>query len=94
MALPKSVAATAVVVELSGGPVEVKRGLSIGEARMLRKLRDDQADILTISLGTGESREDVQAWHDDPSTSAGDVQKLLDVILEMSGLIEGAQKSS
>ncbi len=72
-------------VQLSGGEVVVT-GLTMAQVQA-SKGRNDMA----VAFATGESPEDTKAWL--AEAVAGDVTALLEAVMELSGLSEGAQKS-
>lgn len=79
-------------VDVAGTPVEV-RGMSRSEVAKLASFGGDPdgAENFVLACGAGLSVEDAQAWRDSvPADVAGVV---LDRIAELSGLVEGAQKS-
>lgn len=75
-------------VELSGGPVEV-HSLTIAQSRIGAKLEGEERIVAVISFGTSNEKADVAEWLAD--APAGDVTKLLDAIMDVSGLSVGAQ---
>lgn len=87
MALPKGRINTA-KVELSGGEVEV-RGLTIKQSNICGELEGTERIIAAIVFATATDKPEVEAWLED--APAGDVTKLLDAIMRVSGLDEGAQ---
>lgn len=72
-------------IELSGGPCEV-RGLSYSEGQ---KVKGEQAVAWSIACGTDTPVAEVKAWLN--QAPAGDVQKLMEAITELSGFGEDAQ---
>lgn len=86
IALPKT------MVEVGGQSVEV-RGLSRSEAMSLAKFKDDPdaAEDFILSCATGETLADIASWR--AATPADAVGELIDAVLTLSGLTEGAQKS-
>jgi hypothetical protein len=88
MALPKPPAMPRRSVKLAGGTVEV-RGLTFEE---IRSCKGDNANARSISLAVdGVTEDEAAAWLADPAVPAGDVQKLIDAVMDMSGLGEEAQ---
>lgn len=82
--LPKGNLATR-KVELSGGEVEV-HGLSFGQSRIAGELEGVERIIAAVSFATGTPKEEVEAWLE--SAPAGDASKLLDAIMDLSGLVQ------
>ena len=91
MALPK-VSLPTDTVYVDGNKVEV-RGLSRAEAMKLPTFAGDmdEAEAYILSVGAGVSIEDAKAWREDSPADA--VGIVVDRIVELSGLDEGAQKS-
>lgn len=67
------------------------RGLSRSEAMKLAAFAEDPdaAEIYIISAVTGYSEEEVTQWRNE--TAAGPVGEIVEKILQLSGLTEGAQ---
>lgn len=87
MSLPKGRINTA-KVELSGGEVEI-RGLTLGQSRISADLEGMDRVIAAIVFATGTDKPEVEEWLE--SVPASDATKLLDAIMNVSGLSEGAQ---
>lgn len=87
--LPKSRINQSTTVVLSGGEVVI-RGLTFAE---ICTVQGDEANAIAVALGTGVSLAEALEWIESPEVVAGDVQKLLDAVMNLSGLGEGAQKS-
>lgn len=87
MSLPTGRLATR-KVELSGGEVEV-RALTLAQSRIAGQLEDVERIVCAVSFSTGTPKEDVEAWLE--SAPAGDATKILNAIMDVSGLSEGAQ---
>lgn len=91
------------VVQLSGGPVEV-RGLTIEEVRACRQLgTTEEADAQWIHYATGNPVDHILLWirgGQDPDgatvvpASAGDVTLLLSAVWDASGMTEAARFQS
>ena len=89
MSLPASnVKARTRTVDLSGGAVEV-HGLTLIQTRACRDANADEADVLCIAWGTDQPPAEVRAWLTEADPE--DARKLLAAVMELSGLIEGAQ---
>jgi hypothetical protein len=80
------------LVDVAGTDLSV-RSLSRAEQLKLAKLTDDvdHAEILLIAWATGFSEDEVRTWREE--TPGGVVGALVDAIVELSGMREGAQKS-
>ena len=65
------------------------RGLSRAETLRLSGLEIDDADNLVLSIGAGVSEDEARAWRN--TTSNEVVRKLVDRIVELSGLTEDSQ---
>lgn len=80
-------------VSVGGEEIEV-RGLTRGEAIRVRNNSADmdRMEIIILACGTDLPEDEIAAWRD--STPAGVVEPIVDVIVRLSGLGEGAQKSS
>lgn len=91
MSLPVVKMPTA-VVKIADLDVEV-RGLTRAQALRIVTFKDDPdgAEAFVLACGAGVSEAEAQAWRE--STPSDDVGLLVDKILEISGLTEGAQKS-
>lgn len=87
MSLPKGQIPTT-KVELSGGDVEIC-GLNLSQSRLAGKLQNEARIIAAISYATGETRAEVKEWLE--TAPAGDATKLINAIMDVSGLTEGAQ---
>lgn len=76
-----------------GGEKVLVRGLSRSEVLRIAAFQGDpdKAENFIVSCGVGVSLEEAQAWRDSipPETAS----PLVDRICELSGLVEGAQKS-
>lgn len=78
------------VVTVAGQEVKV-RGLSRTEATRLRGLELDAAEIHIVACGAGLTEEEAAEWLG--SVLAETAAPVIDRICELSGLVEGAQKS-
>jgi len=89
--LPKSVPpAGPVVVTVSGGTVEVQRGLTWGELQRCRSIGEGiEADAYSISCATGVPIEEARAWVTD--AIIGDVQAVIAAVFKLSGAGEAAR---
>jgi hypothetical protein len=85
--LPKGRLATA-KVELSGGAVEI-HALTLGQSRIAADLEGMERVVAAIAFSTGTDKPDVEEWLD--SAPAGDATKLIEAIMKVSDLDEGAQ---
>lgn len=81
-ALPKG-KLTRITVELSGGPVEV-HSLTLGQSRIAGQLDGEARIVAAVSFATGIDKRDVEEWLAD--APAGDATKLLNAIMDASGL--------
>lgn len=79
-------------VNVAGVDVPV-RGLSRSESLHITQMNGDidAAETYLLARGAGVSEEDAKAWRD--SAPADAVGAVVDRIVELSGLTEGAQKS-
>jgi hypothetical protein len=83
VSLPPSTPAPTTKVELSGGTIELTRGLTWGEVQKIRGMQDGvDADAFAISLATGLPLDDCHEWC--KVSLAGDVEKLMGAIFSMS----------
>lgn len=88
MGLP-SIPATKSVVDLEGFKVEC-RSLSRAEVMKLQAAADPaEQELLAVSFGTDTPIEDVRSWFE--TVPAGSVVPLIQEILKISRLDEGAQ---
>lgn len=85
--LPAGRIATA-KVQLSGGEVEI-HGLTLAQSRIAGKLEDVERIVCAVHFATSTPKTEVEAWLD--ACPAGDATKLLNAIMDVSGLSEGAQ---
>lgn len=82
-------------VDLGGGLVVTVRGLTRGEVVTAQKAGEDGMDGMILCLGMVEpsmTPADVKEWLE--TAPAGDPQAVMDAIRDLSGLGEGARKSS
>lgn len=94
MSLPK-IDLPRMMVDVAGTEMSVRgltRSESLKVAELLNKGDQDAAENYGLSCGCDETEEDMRAWRN--SVPSGAVQALVDAIAELSGLNEGAQKSS
>lgn len=77
-----------VTVELSGGPVEV-HSLTLAQSRIAGNLEGEARIVAAIVFATGFEKPDVEAWLED--APAGDATKLINAIMDASGLTGAAQ---
>lgn len=83
------------MVDVAGTKIEA-RSLSRAEQLRLGRMTDDpdgveQAEVSLIAWSTGFSEDEVRAWREE--TPGGVVGVLVDEIVRLSGMGEGAQKS-
>lgn len=80
------------MVDVGGTKVEV-RSLSRAEQLNLAKMSDDieAAEVALIAWSTGFAEDEVKTWRED--TPGGVVGFLVDEIVRISGMVEGAGKS-
>lgn len=75
------------------GDVEhVAKSLTLPQVRTCRALDENGADVQAISLSYGIDGDAAAAWFN--SVPAGSAQAALAEVFQVSGLSEGAQKSS
>lgn len=87
MSLPKG-RITTQKVELSGGEVEI-HGLTLEQSRVAGALEGTDRIVAGIAFATGTEKADVVEWLE--SAPAGDATRLINAIMVVSGLSEGAQ---
>lgn len=75
-------------VELSGGPAEI-HGLTLAQSRIAGDLDGVDRIVCAIVFATGADKPQVEEWLE--TAPAGDATKLLNAIMDVSGLSEGAQ---
>lgn len=80
------------MVDVAGTKIEV-RSLSRGEQIRLTKFGDDldAAEVAMIAMATGFAEDEVRVWREE--TPGHVVGGLIDEVVRISGLGEGAQKS-
>lgn len=80
------------IVEVGGDKVEV-RGLSRAEVIKLQTFNGDMDAVenFVLSCGTGVSEDEAKEWRG--AVPADEAGNLIDRIVELSGLTEGASKS-
>jgi hypothetical protein len=91
--LPKSKIPTK-LVDFDGEKVTVK-GLTRNQVKRMTDVANnapEACDAITISMSTGESEADVEAWLE--TASFNDSQKLIEAILELSGLGDSPKDSN
>lgn len=91
MGLPQ-IPLNAEMVDVAGTKIEV-RSLSRGEQIRLTKFGDDldAAEVAMIVMATGFSEDEVRVWREE--TPGHVVGALIDEVVRISGLSDGAQKS-
>ena len=87
MTLPKGRINTT-KVELSGGEVEI-HGLTLSQSRIAADLDGMDRVVAAIAFSTGTDKPDVEEWLE--TVPASDATKLINAIMDVSGLSEGAQ---